>query len=115
MSASINDGDTVRATVEGVVTTDAFGRRCMETAFGYFPSPPSAKRLKRRPYQVGDVIEKRKHVARLPVGSVVSNSYSRPIIVQHGGQLLADVGFTFAAAGRRRENGPYTVRYIPED
>ena len=118
MSAEIRNGDYVRVTIEGTYGTDSLNRKYVIDASGVaarIPDTAQVKRLQRAPYRVGDVIEKRKHLARLPENSVVTNSNGYPIIVDDDGWLTDIDGCRFRPDGDFPQYGPYTVRYIPED
>lgn len=65
-----------------------------------------------RTYEVGDVIKKRKHLARLPEESVVVNAYGYPLIVGDGVTANSDgldsLDPLFVEAGWP----PYTVVWL---
>ena len=112
--SEVRVGDRVRITHEGEVTYENDSSIEINGSWWVAKSGVTVEVVERRKPQVGDVIEKRKHLKRLPEFTVVVNRYGFPLVVRDG--------YTVNALSVERtpfnrtvgSSGPYTVAYVKE-
>lgn len=113
-------GDKVRLrSYEGEVIRELLGDITFVDANGIETTVPGrdVQVIEKRRPKVGDVIEDRLGLAKLPDGAVVRNALGRPLIIRPHGTINREGRFTpFYAFGRSPYlgGGSYTVVSLPE-